>query len=75
MIQCDVVGDVASNEATASQNFLLFKKCIHMNILKYFKNMITTILFLYFMIENFFKKVLFINLLRTMQRKFKIYFL
>lgn len=46
-----------------------------MNILKYFKNMITTILFLYFMIENFFKKVLFINLLRTMQRKFKIYFL
>lgn len=75
MIQCDVVGDVASNEATASQNFFYLKKCIHMNILKYFKNMITTILFLYFMIENFFKKVLFINLLRTMQRKFKIYFL
>lgn len=76
MIQCDVVGDVASNEATASQNLFLFKKkCIHMNILKYFKNMNTTILFLYFMIENFFKKVLFINLLRTMQRKFKIYFL
>lgn len=75
MIQCDVVGDVASNEATASQNFFLFKKCIYMNILKYFKNMNTTILFLYFMIENFFKKVLFMNLLRTMQRKFKIYFL
>lgn len=75
MIQCDVVGDVASNEATASQNFFLFKKWIHMNILKYFKNMNTTILFLYFMIENFFKKVLFMNLLRTMQRKFKIYFL
>lgn len=74
MIQCDVVGDVASNEATASQNFFLFKKCIHMNILKYFKNMNTTIFFLYFMIENFFKKVLFINLLRTMQRKFKYIF-
>lgn len=37
MIQCDVVGDVASNEATASQNFFLFKKCIHMNILKIFQ--------------------------------------
>lgn len=48
MIQCDVVGDVASNEATASQNFFLFKKCIHMNILKYFKNMITTIIIFVF---------------------------